>query len=175
MLQVWFQDESRFGQQGSLTHVWAQRGSRPVRPRQTEYKWVYLFGAICPQTGQSVGYLMPTVDTFCMNLHLAEIQRSIPQGVHVALVLDGAGWHGSKELMVPANITLIPLPPYSPELNVMELVWLYIKSHYLSNRTYADHEALFAAGSEGWNQFVSDADRVRSVCRVSWLNSANSN
>ena len=121
-VEIWFQDESRFGQQGSLTHVWAQRGSQPRRWRQTEYKWVYLFGAACPSSGEAVGYLMPTADTFCMNLHLAEISRSVAPDVQVALVLDGAGWHGRQGLRVPDNITLLPPPPYSPELNPMEPV-----------------------------------------------------
>jgi hypothetical protein len=155
-----------------LTHVWDSRGSRPRRLRQTEYQWVYLFGAVCPASGDAVGYLMPTVNTFCMNLHLAEISRSVAGDVHVALVLDGAGWHMSKGLKVPENITLVPLPPYSPELNVMETGWLYLKSHYLANRIYADHSALMAAGCDAWNRFTQDPERVQSVCHASWINSA---
>ncbi len=155
--------------------MWADRGSRPRRLRQTEYKWVYLFGAACPASGQAVGYLMPTSDTFCMNLHLREISRAVDPDVHVALVLDGAGWHTSKGLNVPPNITLVPLPPYAPELNPMELAWLYIKSHYLANRIYADHDALYAAGIDGWNQFTTDIERVRSVCSATWAQSAESN
>lgn len=131
-----------------------------------------MFGAVCPTSGEAVGYLMPTVDTFCMNMHLAEISRSVSADVHLALVLDGAGWHGSKGLRVPDNITLIPLPPYSPELNVMEPGWLYLKSHYLANRVYADHDALFAAGCDAWNRFIQDRNRVRSVCRAQWSESA---
>ena len=115
---------------------------------------------------------MPTVDTFCMNLHLLEISRSVANDVHVALVLDGAGWHVSQQLCVPANITLVPLPPYSPELNVMELCWLFLKSHYLANLIYADHAALMDSGCNAWNRFTEDSDRVRSVCRASWTGSA---
>ena len=173
-MEVWFQDESRFGQQGSLTHVWAQRGSRPRRWRQTEYKWVYLFGAVCPASGEAVGYLMPTADTFCMNLHLAEISRAVAPDVQVVLVLDGAGWHASKGLRVPDNITLITLPPYSPELNPMEPAWLYLKSHYLANRVYEDHEALYEAGIDAWNRFTADQAVVRSVCHAAWAQSAYS-
>ena len=136
---------------------------------------MYLFGAACPATGQAVGYLMPTSDTYCMNLHLAEISRSVAENVHVALVLDGAGWHTSKGLNIPANISLVSLPPYSPELNPMELAWLFIKSHYLSNRIYADHESLYAAGIDGWNRFTADLDQVRSVCHAAWSQSAESN
>ena len=64
---------------------------------------MYLFGAACPSRGEAVGYLMPTADTFCMNFHLAEISQSVDSDVHVALVLDGAGWHSSKGLRVPDN------------------------------------------------------------------------
>ena len=69
---------------------WAERGSRPRCWRQTEYKWVYLFGAACPSRGEAVGYLMSTAGTFCMNLHLAQISRSVDSDVQVAFVLDGA-------------------------------------------------------------------------------------
>ena len=106
-----------------------------------------------------------------MNLHLAEISKSVDSDVHVALVLDGAGWHSSKGLRVPDNITLIPLPPYSPELNPMELVWLYLKSHYLANRVYADHEA----GIDAWNRFTDNRELVSSVCHTAWAESAQLN
>jgi len=118
---------------------------------------------------------MPTANTFCMNLHLAEISQSVDSDVQVALVLDGAGWHSSKELRIPDNITLIPLPPYSPELNPMELVWLYLKSHYLANRVYADHDALYEAGIDAWNRFTKDPKRVSSVCHAAWTESAQLN
>ena len=155
--------------------MWADCGSRPRRLRQTEYQWVYLFGAVCPASGEAVGYLMPTSDTFCMNLHLAEISRSVVADVHVALVLDGAGWHVSKALQVPENITLVPLPPYSPELNPVKPAWFYLRSHYLANRIYADHDALYAAGVEAWNRWTADPALVRSVCHASWTESEDSN
>ena len=136
---------------------------------------MYLFGAVCPVRGEIVGYLMPTSDTFCKNLHLAEISRSAAPEVHVVLVLDRAGWHGSKALHVPENIKLVPLPPYSPEPNPMELVWLFIKSHYLANRTYEDHDALYAAGIDGWNRFTQEVEQVRSLCKVAWVQSAKLN
>lgn len=158
-----------------MTHVWADRGFRPRRLRQTEYKWVYLFGAVCPTTGEAVGYLMPTSDTFCMNLHLSEISRSVASDVQVVLVLDRAGWHFSKGLKIPPNITLVPLPAYSPELNPMERAWLFIKMHYLANRVYDDHEALYAAGIDGWNRFTANAQQVRSVCKTAWAQSAQLN
>jgi transposase len=116
---------------------------------------------------------MPTADTFCMNLHLMEISRSVDEKVHVVLLLDQAGWHLSKSLHVPGNISLLPLPAYSPELNPIELVWLYLKSHYLSNRVYANREILYEAGVEAWNRLTSDVQRLMSLCNVPWICSAN--
>jgi len=174
-LEVWFQDESRFGQQGTISRIWGERGSRPRRALQTEYKWIYLFGAVCPESGQSVGYLLPTANTECMNIHLEEISRNIREDAHVVLLMDRAGWHLSGDLKVPANITPVPLPPYSPELNSIELAWLYIKSRYLSNRVYEDHDALLDAGETAWNRFARDKDLVKSLCNSNWVLSALSN
>ena len=143
--------------------------------RQTQYKWIYLFGATCPATGEAVGWIMPTCNTTCMNLHLAEISRAVPPDVQIVLVLDNAGWHGSRALRVPANISLVPLPPYAPELNPMELAWLYLKSHYLANRAYVDHDALYEAACDAWNRFTADPHRVRSVCNTKWAHSEISN
>jgi transposase len=118
---------------------------------------------------------MPTSATYGMNLHLRDLSRAVAADVQIALVLDNAGWHVSKGLRVPDNVTLVPLPPYAPELNAREPVWLYLKSHYLSNRAYADHDALYAAGRDAWNRFTADPERVRSVCHSPWAESAISN
>ena len=67
-----------------------------------------------------------------MNKFLEELSRSIQGNRHIALLTDNAGWHTAKKLTVPSNITLIPLPPYAPELNAMEQVWEWIKNHFLS-------------------------------------------
>jgi transposase len=172
---LWFEDESRFGQQGSLTHVWARRGSRPCSDKQTQYQWIYLFAAACPDRGDALGYLMPTADTFCMNLYLDQLSKHVGGNVHVVMVLDQAGWHRSKGLEVPPNISLIELPPYSPELNPIELVWLYLKNHYLSNRIYSDLDALYQAATDAWNETTSKPELIRSLCNRSWTQKENLN
>ena len=100
-----------------LTRIWAKRGTRPRAPRDTRYQWAYIFGAVCPERGAAAGLVMPFADTPAMNAHLAEIARAVAPGAHAVLVLDGAGWHGGNDLVVPDNISLVLLPPYSPELN----------------------------------------------------------
>jgi transposase len=99
-----------------------------------------------------------------MQLHLNEVSRWVAPDAHVALVLDGAGWHHSKSLAIPPNITLCPLPPYCPELNPIERLWLRIKERHLSFKLYTDTEAIIAAGVAAWNSLT--AAEVMSVCRV---------
>lgn len=164
---MWFQDECRFGQKGCLTHVWAPRGSRPVRPLQNEYEWVYLYGAANPITGESCALVLPWADTAMMRLHLEALSDQVGPDRHVILVLDNAGWHTTGRLTVPANITLLALPAYSPELNVIERLWHWIKDHAFSNRVYPDYDALADAVAEMWRDLCPE--RIRSVCRCAWL------
>ncbi len=166
-VEVWFQDEARFGQQGTLTQVWAGKGSRPTAVKQTEYEWCYLFGAVNPMTGASSAMLAPTVNTDYMNEHLRFISEEVGPDHHAVLVLDQAGWHVAKALRVPENITLLPLPPYSPELNPIERLWAHLKSHYLSNRIFTDYDDLFAACRDAWN--LLDESRLRSLTKTTWV------
>ena len=89
-VEIWFTYEARVGQQGTLTRVWAKRGSRPRAPRDRRYEWAYLFGAICPERGTGAAIVMPEVNVAAMNEHLAEISRSVSVGAIALLVLDGA-------------------------------------------------------------------------------------
>jgi len=107
-LELWWQDEARIGQQGTLTRVWAERGSRPAAPRDQRYSWVYLFGAICPARGIGAALVVPFANAEMMNLHLAELSTSVAPGAHAVLTIDGAGWHQTGDkLHVPGNITLL--------------------------------------------------------------------
>jgi transposase len=166
-IEIWFQDEARVGQQGTLTRRWGLTGSRPTAVQQTEHEWVYLFGAVHPQTGNSSALLAPLANTEYMNHHLRFISEQAGPEVQVILVLDRAGWHLSEALQVPENITLLHLPPYSPELNPAERLWAYLRSHYLSNRAYRDYDDLFAACGVAWNQLTPE--QLRSICRTEWM------
>jgi transposase len=169
-VEVWFQDEARVGQQGTLTRVWAGRGSRPAAVKQTEYEWCYLWAAVNPVTGASSAMVTPTVNTALMNQHLRFIAREAGPGVHVVLVLDRAGWHVAKALEVPANVTLLHLPPHSPELNPVERVWGYLRSHHLSNRAYRDYDELFDQTSAAWN--LLPESRLQSLTATDWVRRA---
>jgi DDE superfamily endonuclease len=113
-------DEARIGQQGTISRIWAKRGTRPRIKRDRRFTWAYLFGAICPVRGTGAALVMPTVNLDVMNMHLAEISRRVSTNAIALLILDGARWHQSPRLVVPDNIVLMPLPPYAPELNATE-------------------------------------------------------
>ena len=83
--------------------------------------WAYIFGAICPKKGKGAGLVLPYCDTASMNEHLKEISLAVDPGAHAVLILDQAGWHVTPKLVVPGNITLVFLPPKSPELNPVEM------------------------------------------------------
>jgi transposase len=163
-IEVWFQDEARFGQQGTITRVWARRGSRPRAVRQTKYEWLYVIGAVCPQTGESVGLLSPTINSEIVTVFLRQFITEVSQDVHVLLIWDRAGFHMSKKLKIPENVTIVPLPPYSPELNPVENLWHYLRSHYWANKTYADYDALRLAAVDAWQRAALDKEIVKSVC-----------
>ena len=167
----WFvQDEARIGQQGTLTRVWARTGSRPTAVRQTEYEWVYLWAAVEPATGASVAMITPTVNAGLMNRFLAGLSGTLAPDDHAVLVLDNAGWHVGKAVNVPPNVTLLFLPPYSPELNPVERLWAWLRSHCLSNRVYADYDELLRETDRAW--LTLDEPTIRSVCACPWIERA---
>jgi len=172
-VELWFMDEARVGQKGGLTRVWYQEGARPRGVRQQGFSSAYLFGAVCPEREAGVALVLPEVSTAAMDVFLAELSRAVPAGTHAALVLDGAGWHVSEDLSVPANLTLIHPPPYSPELNPVERVWEYLRDRWLSHRVLAGgYDAVVDAACAAWNALLAEPGRLRSLTSFPWLPSA---
>jgi len=151
-----------------LTRVWARRGTRPRAPRDRRYEWAYLFGAVCPQRAETAALVLPEANTQAMALHLAEIARHVAQGSHAILLLDGAGYHGSADLAVPDNITLVALPPCSPELNAAENIWEYLRKNKLANTVFDSYADIVDKACEAWRFFANDKARVTSVTTRSW-------
>lgn len=168
-VKVRFMDEARYGQKGTTTKMWAEKGSRPAVIKQTRYEWAYMYAAVDPSTGESSALLARHVNTETMNAFLEITSKELAADEHVVMVMDRAGWHVSKKLVVPANITILHLPPYSPELNPVERLWLYIKSHFLSNRVFADYDHLVRAGGDAYRAMEPQRVLLRSICATAWL------
>ncbi len=168
-LEIWFQDEARVGQQGTLTRIWAKRGSRPRAPRDRRYKWAHLFGAVCPARAVGAGFVVPKANAWAMNLHLSEISRQVAPGAHAVVVMDGAGWHQTGgRLQVPENISVLHLPPYAPELNPVENVWQYLRQNQLAHRVWSDYEAIVETCCTAWNALMAMPGRLASITRRDW-------
>lgn len=112
---------------------------------------------------------MPHLDTDVINLFLEEFSRQLAPDIQAVLIWDNAGFHISGKLQVPPNVSVIQLPPYSPELNPIENLWHYLRSHYWSNRIYEDWEALKEAAVEAMVAVGTDAGRIKSVCAAPYL------
>ena len=103
-----------------------------------------------------------------MGLHLAEIATMVSPGRHAVLLLDQAAWHLSAALTVPPNITLLPLPPKCPELNVMENVWQFMRDNWLSNRVFATYDDIVVHCCEAWNKLIDQPWRIISIGMRDW-------
>ncbi len=168
-VEVWFEDEARFGQKGTLTTVWAERGTRPTAPKQGEFGNLHVLTAVRPATGAAEGLVSPALNAEVVHLFLDQLSAITPAGTHRVLVWDGAGYHVAKALRVPPNLTLVTLPPYSPELNPVERVWLYLRQHHWSNRVYPTMADLEEAAVAGWRAVCLNAERIKTVCRCDYL------
>jgi putative transposase len=168
-VQLWFEDEARFGQKGTLTRVWARTGSRPRAVRQIQYTSLYVLTAVCVTTGAASALIMPVLNTEVLNLFLEQFSRGLPAGVHAVLLWDGAGYHTSADLEIPQNVSLIQLVPYSPELNPVENLWHYLRSHYWSIRVYRDYAALEAEATRSLCAVCQDVEQIKSICAAPYV------
>ena len=149
--------------------MWWTRGARPRGIADKRFTFAYIFAAVEPGTDNAFALIMPYVNTDAMQIFLDRFAATIGEDEHVAMVLDQAGWHGANALIVPDNITLVPLPPYSPELNPVERVWLYLKERFLSHRLHADYDAIAEAASSAWNRLTAEAGRLTTLCSYPWI------
>jgi putative transposase len=169
-LEIWFADQARVGQKNKITRRWAKRGTRPSAPKDQRTASAYLFGAICPADGKGAGLVLPRCTTDAMGLHLAEISQAVATGAHAVLVLDQAGWHVSRKLQVPSNITLLLLPARAPELNPVENIWQYMRENWISNRIFTSYTDILDHCCEAWSKLVDQPWTIMSIGLRDWAN-----
>lgn len=137
--------------------------------KDQRFGYAYIFGAVCPARDTGAALVLPAADTACMNLHMAEISHCVKKNAHAIVIIDGAGWHKSHELIVPKNLSLLPLPPYSPELNAQENIWQYLRQNYLAGRIFSGVEAIIEDCSAAWNALLAEPGRITSIASREWL------
>jgi transposase len=170
-IRLYFQDEARVGQKGRLCHRWWPKGQRATGLCDRRFESTSIFGAVAPETGNAFGLILPQANTLTMSIFLEAFAETVPDDVHVVMVLDQAGWHGAKKLVIPDNVTLVALPPYSPELNPVERVWLHLRERFLSLQLFADYDAIVDACCRAWNSFADNIKHAQSLCLYPWIQS----
>jgi len=167
-VRVMFMDEGRFGRMDSPRRCWAPAGIRPIVCAQMVREYLYGYIAVSPLDGDMVSLVLPEVNTEAMSIFLREVS-SYYSSEHVVMIMDQAGWHKAKSLVVPENITLFWLPPYSPELNPVEHLWEEIREKWFHNRVFVSLEAVQDQLVLALRHLISSPELVRSITCFDWI------
>ena len=163
-----FQDEARFGRINDVRHCWAPRPMRPLCKAMLTHEYIYAYAAVEPATGVMDALILPQVNTHCMQIFLDTMAARHP-GEHIVMVLDGAGWHSSKNLIAPTNMRLLPLPPYAPELNPVEHIWDELREKCFHNKVFNSIDALEDDLSMGLLAMENTPAVIQSIIGWPWI------
>ncbi len=169
-----FQDEGRFGLLGSPRRCWAPHAMRPIVGARLERQYLYAFAAVSPHDGVMDSLVLPWVNAHTMTLFLAEVAQR-HRDEFVLMVMDQAGWHLAGELVVPENMRLVFLPPYSPELNPAEHLWKALREDCFANHVFRDLDAVEHVLSGGLAALEADPIRTQSMTGFDWIVSISLN
>lgn len=162
-------DEHRIGLKPIVRRVWSKRGERPVVTVHHRYQWLYVYGFVQPMSGRTFWLLMPTVSIDAFNAALHAFVEFTGASVHkrIFLFLDQAGWHTSRQVERHNGLSLLFLPPYSPELQPAEHLW-QLSDAPLVNRCFASLDDLESVQAERCNWLQDHPDLVRSTTNFHW-------
>ncbi len=156
------QDEGCFGRISQVKRTWAPPGVRPHVSVQVVREYVYVYAAVAPVQGHMVSLILPETSTAMMNLFLEHVSHTFPSHF-IVMQVDQAGWHRSQELIIPANIRLIPQPAYSPEVNPVEHIWDELREKYFHNRIFPSLDGVIEVLCQGLTALADDPQRLRSL------------
>ena len=168
-VELWTTDEHRIGLKPVLRRVWAPIGKRPVINIYPRYEWLYLYAFVQPETGRTIWYILPQMNTQAFQVVLESFARSIKasQQKHILLVLDNAPWHTSSKLDIPEGIQTVFQPSYSPELQPAERLW-QLSDELVANRTPKDLDDLEHRLSLQCERLMQDPERVKAHTLFHW-------
>ena len=165
-VRLMFEDEAGFGRINKPKRCWCRKGTRPSVPCHHIREYRYAFGAVEPTTGEHFFWVLPRCDTICMNFFLKELSKAYPKD-QILLVCDGAAWHKSKGLIVPENITLLHIPPYTPEMNPIEQIWKQLRAMGFRNEVFRTLECVIDRLCETIRSLT--CEMVRSITSRQWI------
>ena len=161
-----YQDEAGFGRISKPRSCWTVEKERPCVPCHHIRQYRYAYGAVSPQNGEHFFLVLPYSRTDCMNIFLEELSKAYPTK-HIILICDNAPWHTSKKLIVPNNIDILHIPPYTPEMNPIEQIWAEIRKRGFANQVFQTLEKVVDRLCETINNLHS-CD-VKSITHRSWI------
>ena len=164
---IMFQDEARFGRINSPHKCWV-KGKRPLVYCQIIREYTYAYTAVCPFDGTNISLVLPSVSSAAMSIFLEEVSMRHPSKT-ILMFLDRAGWHRSKELKIPQNIRLLPLPSYSPELNPTEHIWDELREKWFHNITFDSLDAVEDRLVDGLYNLEHNKPLVKSMTGFGWI------
>ena len=167
-LRLMFQDEARFGRISACCYCWCPKPLRPLVRAMLTHQYVYAYAAVSPLDGRMDSLVLPHVNSQCMQIFLTEIAARYPTE-NIVMVLDGAGWHRSQQIVLPPNLRLLYLPPYAPELNPVEHVWDDLREKHFHNRTFDSLDALEEHLVAALQRYEADPTRVHSITAWEWI------
>lgn len=167
-MRLFFEDEARFGRINNLHHCWVPKGYVPTGCKQMIREYIYVFSAVCPQTGELYSLILPACNTDTMQIFLNCLAKEYNQ-YRIILLADKAGWHISLKLVIPENISIWSLPPYSPELNPVELIWRELRKRYFNNRIFENLDQLENQLVYSLQQFSKNKEAIKQLTNFRWL------
>ena len=163
-LRLFFQDEARIGQKGRVCHIWWKRGERPPGLCDKRFTFAYIFAAVEPGTDNAFALVLPYANTEAMQAFLDASPRRSPRRARRAGSRPRRLAWPRRAARARQHHARVPLPPYSPELNPVERVWLYLKERFLSLRLLNDYDAIADAACKAWNRLLAETGRITSLC-----------
>jgi len=166
---LFFEDEARFGRINQVRKCWVYRPERAIVKQQQIREYVYAFTTACPQTGETFSIIAPFCNTDAMNVFLKET-ASYYQNYRIIMVMDSAGWHTTHKLEMPENITILPLPPYSPQLNPVEHIWDYIREQKkFNNHSFDSLDEVVIHLEMALSDLHIEKEIIKSMCNFNWI------
>lgn len=165
-VRLMFQDEAGFGRINKPKRCWCPTGTRPVTPCQHIREFRYAYGAVEPLTGESFFLVMPYCDTICMNVYMKHLSKAFPNDL-LLLVMDKASWHRSKGLIIPENVRILHIPPYTPEMNPIEQIWKEIRKLGFRNEFFKSLDKVVDRLCDTINSLTMDT--VKSITGRDWI------
>jgi transposase len=168
-VQLWMEDEARFGLQPIIRKRWAKIGQRPIVETNPKYDWTWSYGAVEPETGESFFLILPNLQATSVEIFLSEFAKAqkVSKEKIIILVWDGAPAHRAG-LKVPEGIELILLPAYTPELNPSERLWPPMRES-VANQDFEKIEELEDVLIKKMRGLMKDQEYLSSLTNYHWL------